>query len=235
MVGRRERYRSVLVALSDEQIPGYLNEHSGLPGPRSDLELLAAFGDVGSERLIRLLVDSDDEYLRCCGTAALGRLLIEHPDDSGLRELLTARAADPLWRVREGVAMAAQRVGDADPSALLSLVRGWVAGDDPLVVRAAIAGICEPRLLRDTSMTATALETCRAATDFLTRLPVERRRDPDVRTLRQALGYCWSVAVAADPAAGLPAFLALSESDDPDVAWVVCENRKKKRIAQYLS
>lgn len=57
------------------------------------------------------------------------------------------------------------------------------------------------------------------------------RRAPAVRTLRQALGYCWSVAVAADPADGLPAFRALSTSDDPDVLWIHRENAKKARIA----
>jgi hypothetical protein len=55
-----------------------------------------------------------------------------------------------------------------------------------------------------------------------------------VRTLRQALGYCWSVAVAADPAAGLPRFLALAASPDPDVAWVVHSNRGKARLAGVL-
>ena len=55
-----------------------------------------------------------------------------------------------------------------------------------------------------------------------------------MRTLRQALGYCWSVAVAADPEHGLPRFLALSASPDPDVAWVVRENRRKARLARLL-
>jgi hypothetical protein len=55
-----------------------------------------------------------------------------------------------------------------------------------------------------------------------------------VRTLRQALGYCWSVAVAAAPAAGLPRFQALEEYDDRDVAWIVRENRRKARLAKLL-
>ena len=65
---------------------------------------------------------------------------------------------------------------------------------------------------------------------FLASLPAQERRAADVRTLRQALGYCWSVALAADPERGLAAFLPLTESSDPDVAWVVRENRKKKRM-----
>lgn len=60
------------------------------------------------------------------------------------------------------------------------------------------------------------------------------RHDSPVRVLRKALGYCWSVAVAADPSRGLPRFQALAGSTDPDVVWIVRENRKKARLARLL-
>ena len=72
-------------------------------------------------------------------------------------------------------------------------------------------------------------------TSSLAARPSAERRSPDVRTLRQALGYCWSVAVAADPDAGLDLFLALGDSPDPDVRWIHRENSKKKRLARYLA
>jgi hypothetical protein len=62
---------------------------------------------------------------------------------------------------------------------------------------------------------------------------VELARALDVRTLRQALGYCWGVAVAADPAQGLPAFWALDEAD-PDVAWIVRKNLEKTRLIRLV-
>ncbi len=74
---------------------------------------------------------------------------------------------------------------------------------------------------------------CRRTTHALAALPEDRRRDSDVRTLRQGLGYCWSVAVAADPAQGLPAFWALDDAD-ADVAWIVRENLKKTRLTRLL-
>lgn len=40
-------------------------------------------------------------------------------------------------------------------------------------------------------------------------------------------------AVAGDPEAGLPRFLALT-TDDPDVAWLVARNRAKNRLARLL-
>jgi hypothetical protein len=52
--------------------------------------------------------------------------------------------------------------------------------------------------------------------------------------LRQALGYCWSVAIAADAATGLPLFTALTASKDRDVQWIVRENSKKARLARLL-
>jgi hypothetical protein len=63
--------------------------------------------------------------------------------------------------------------------------------------------------------------------------PAGARRDPGVRTLRQALGYGWSVAVAADPAGGLPAFRSL-DTGDPDLAWIVRENSRKARLSGLL-
>jgi hypothetical protein len=71
-------------------------------------------------------------------------------------------------------------------------------------------------------------------TDDLARLPAARRADGDVRALRKALGYCWSVAVAADPVAGLPHFTAYATVEDRDVAWIVRENSRKARLAGVL-
>ena len=52
--------------------------------------------------------------------------------------------------------------------------------------------------------------------------------------LRQALGYCWSVAVAADPERGVPLFAVLRTVGDPDVTWVVRENLGKARLRRLL-
>ncbi|MGO1335419.1 MAG: HEAT repeat domain-containing protein, partial [Cellulosimicrobium funkei] len=147
---------------------------------------------------------------------------------------LRARASDGSWRVREAAAMALQRIGDAEPATLRALVASWVADPDPLVRRAAVAGICEPRLLRDPATATAALDACAAATASIGALPADARRDPDVRTLRQALGYCWSVAVVGDPSTGVPRFAALRGSSDPNVAWVVRENEKKARLRRVL-
>lgn len=115
-----------------------------------------------------------------------------------------------------------------------ALVADWTASSDPLVVRCGIATICEPRLLRDPATARAALTACERATATLLATPQQQRRRADVRTLRQALGYCWSVAIAAAPEAGLASFAAL-DTADADVAWVVRENRRKRRLATLLA
>nr|WP_237728134.1 HEAT repeat domain-containing protein [Cellulomonas sp. APG4] len=210
-----------------------MTTQSGLPGPRGNIELARAVGEEADARTLDALVSTGDEYLVFCGVVGLGRLLGEGAGDD-VERLLHGHARDSRWRVREAVAMALQRLGDADPARLLRLCSTWAADADPLVQRAAVAGICEPRLLRAPDTAAAALDTCARVTTSLAALPREDRRRPDVRVLRQALGYCWSVAVAADPERGLPAFLALSGSTDPDVVWIVRQNRAKARLARLL-
>jgi hypothetical protein len=231
MALKRSEYADALRALPSDQIAGYLTANSGLPGPRSNLTLLDAAGDVLPHELALAFLDEPDEYLASCGTVTLGRLLLE--GDLSVVSRLTQLAADERWRVRESVAIAAQRVGDRDPALLRELVAAWTHDADPLVVRAGIAAICEPRLLADPTTARAAITACQDATAHLASTPTERRRDAGVRTLRQGLGYCWSVAVAGSPAAGMPAFTDLDTSDR-DIAWVVAENRKKKRLIALL-
>lgn len=209
--------------------PTYVTQHSGLPGPRANLALVEAAATLADPLTIDELMRGGDEYPLMCAAAALGL----RADQTEFASRAHALASNDLWRVREGVAIGLQLLGDADPAALRSLVRRWSDDPDPLVVRAAVAAICEPRLLRTSEAAASAVEACRRATQHLAELPAERRAHSDVRTLRRALGYCWSVAIAADPAPGLTAFREL-DTADADIAWVVKQNRQKKRLAALL-
>jgi hypothetical protein len=223
-------HRAALEQQARSAWPAYLAQHSGLPGPRGNLELIAAVADLGDRELFDELVATGDEYLVCCGVVGLGAAAGTDPLVEGR---LRQHARDGRWRVREATAMALQRLGDVDPGRLAAIVTTWVEDPDPLVQRAAAAAVCEPRLLRTPASAAVAVHVCQRATDLLALRPAGTRRDGDVRTLRQALGYCWSVAVAADPGPGLEAFHALDVTD-PDVAWVVRTNLTKKRLTRLL-
>jgi len=223
-------YRDELSQLDRAAWPDYLDAHSGLPGPRGNIELALAVADLSDPALDDALIASGDEYRTFCGVVGLGN----RADDPAVVSRLRDLAPDDRWRVREAVAMALQRLGDHDLPRLLDVVQDWVEDTDPLVQRAAAAAICEPRLIATPAAAAVALRVCERATELLALRPPENRRERDVRTLRQALGYCWSVAVAADPGPGLERFAALRRSEDQDVAWIVRENLKKKRLARLL-
>lgn len=178
------------------------------------------------------LLATGDEFATVCGLVALGRHLGQ--GDDSFVEVLHAHASDDRWRVREGVAMALQRAGDDDPCRALDVAEAWQDDPDPLVRRAAIAAVAEPRLLVDPAIARRALNVVDRVTAGLLAQPSGERRSPNVRTLRQALGYCWSVVIAAQPAEGLAAFRRLEDCDDADVAWIVRENRRKARLRRLL-
>lgn len=233
-MGTPRRWAAEIAETPQEDLPRFLREHSGLPGPRANLALVEAVAQTVPEGALLDLACSSDEYLRMCGTAGLGRLLTHGPAKTDVLTLLRERAADPLWRVREAAAMALQIVGDSDGADLRSVVADWVTDPDPLVRRAAVAGVCEPRLLTDPATARAALEACRTATDSIRTVRRDLRTDPDLRTLRQALGYAWSVAIVAAPEEGLLDLDALGTDDDPDVAWILRSNLSKARLRTVL-
>lgn len=214
----------------------YLLQGSGLPGPRGNLELAQAVADEGDrETFLRYAaytaaeapVNSPHEFLAFCGVVGLGRLLAE--GDVALLVDLRRHASDPRWRIREAVAMALQRLGDADMERLITAMEEWSAGA-PLEQRAAAAALCEPRLLGRP-------EHARAVLRILDHITVSvtaacDRRSPEFQALRKGLGYCWSVAIVALPAEGKALVERWLASTDPDVRWIMRENLKKARLAR---
>ncbi|NPV75195.1 MAG: hypothetical protein HPY59_02350 [Anaerolineae bacterium] len=91
-----------------------------------------------------------------------------------------------------------------------------------------VAGLCKPALLRDAAI-------CRRVLKILDRITASVAQSGDrkndlFRTLRQALGYCWSVVAAALPEEGKKALERWADHPDPDVRWILRENLKKNRL-----
>lgn len=217
-----------------DDLKHYLVVHSGLPGPRANLELIYAVAAWGDEALflgyLEELPEGDDAnepsiYPALCATVGLGRVLGEGSDAHW--ERLRVLASDPRWRVREAVAMALQQAGLARFRELLQHTLAWRDGN-PLEQRALVAGLCEPGLLQNPDHARATL----AILDQVTRSLLDRadRKGADVRVLRQALGYAWSVAVAALPDEGWVMFKRWAASADPDIRWIMRENLRKKRL-----
>lgn len=207
---------------------------SGLPGPRGNLELAQAAADEGSLEQFeawlewtpeRAPVNSPYEFLAFCGAVGLGRLLAEGQAQHLAR--LRGLASDSRWRMREAVAMALQRLGERDMQALLNAAADWAEGR-PYEMRAAAAGLCEPALLKDDGVVRRTLEILDRITTRLAGWG--ERANPEFSSLRQALGYCWSVAIAAGLPQGRPFLERWAASPDRDVRWMVKENLKKNRL-----
>jgi hypothetical protein len=231
---KRADYRAILRDLDDWD--EYLLENSGLPGPRANLELAQAVEEEGSSALFHRYVqltprlapqNTPQEFLALCGTIGLGRLLADGVEDTC--PALRALASDQRWRIREGVCMAMQRWGDRDMNGLLDEMWLW-SGGNFLEQRAAVASLCEPRLLRYTRQIQLVLQLLDKVTESLH--AAGERRGSEIRVLRQALGYCWSVAVAALPADGKPLMEKWCATQDHDVAWLMKENLRKARLVR---
>jgi hypothetical protein len=233
-MSKTTEYHQILRTLPDWE--PYLRAESHLPGPRGNLELAQAAADEATpEQIERLLSygpdiaaeNTPDAFLAVCGTIALGRLLAEGNMAAlpRLREL----ANDPRWRVRESVAMALQRWGDADMDGLIAGIRSWALGT-PLEQRALAAGLCEPRLLGDDKYARATLNLLNQITHSI--LFIQERKTEAFQALRKGLGYCWSVAIAALPEEGKAYFKSWVNTPDPDIRWILRENLKKNRLAK---
>jgi hypothetical protein len=239
-----DTYRTALREL--DTWDGYLREQSRLPGPRANLELLEAVIREGNRARFAHWLELDaaalggappntpDEFLTVCGVAGLGALVAA--GDQTWLEVLRPYASDRRWRVREAVAIALQHWGDGDMAALTAEMGEWSAGSW-LERRAVVAALAEPRLLAATPQFNPAPAVL-AIFDTITDASVAAsdRKDEGYQVLRQALGYAWSVLVAADPEtcrAGFERRLLQAEATgDKDLTWICRQNLAKNRLVR---
>ncbi len=231
-MSKTEYYRRKLRTLSDWK--PFLLKSSGLPGPRGNLELAQVVAEDGTTERIEAFLAIPPElapensaavFLVFCGVTALGKQIARGESRQFAR--LRQYASDPRWRVREAVAIALQYAGEADMRGLLKELRIWRKGTW-YEKRAVAAALAEPRLLRDRGIAKRVLQVFGAMTADIEAAP-DRSADA-FRVLRQSMGYCWSVAVAALPEAGKPLMEKWLGSKDPDVYWIMKENLKKNRL-----
>jgi len=229
-----DEYREILTTLENWDL--FLLRESGLPGKRGNLELAQAVADEGSEELFerylsfdpgKAPVNSPYEFLAFCGVVGLGRLLSEGKME--ILKTLRPYASDPRWRIREGVAMALQRLGRVDMDLLLREMEQWSKGN-LLEKRAAAAALCEPKLLHEGKHIERVLQILDEITTSIQ--STEDRKSDEFKALRKGLGYCWSVAAVALPDEGKKMMERWFSSNDKDVLWIMKENLRKKRLTR---
>ncbi|NIS81554.1 MAG: hypothetical protein GTO14_15430 [Anaerolineales bacterium] len=233
-MGKIAQYREVLASKDDWD--SYLLEESGLPGARANLELAFAVAEEGDSALFERYrtfspseapTNSPEEFLAFCGVLGLGTLL----NQGELDQLDTLRkfASDPRWRIREAVVLALHRYGAGKSDELLLAMQPWIGGN-LYERRAAIAAVCEPEILAQEEIVKQVLDILDSVTSLIRGL--QDRRSDGFKTLRKGLGYCWSIAVEANPALGKPRMERWLSSDDRDVRWIMKTNLRKKRLSR---
>ena len=256
-----EEYREALARLLDaylamaqeKPLVDYLTANSNLPGPRGNLELAQAFADAVGERAERsgnalwdlclrfaqisaeqAPVNAATEFLPFCGARGLAALGAALPAlfESAL-ERLHVQSRDARWRTREGVAMGLQDLMASNAAAALRALGTWIQPADWLAMRAAAAGVAEPRLLHAAAVAAAALELHRRIIAAV--LAASDRKSAEFKALRQGLGYSLSVVVVAAPQQGFAYLAELAASPDEDAQWILRENLKKNRLAKPYS
>ncbi len=223
-----EEYRQELKERKDWT--PFLLKNSGLPGPRGNLELAHVVAQQGNKKQFEqfLTVQAEENtpevFVVFCGVLGLGKLAATEPT---LFARLRVYASDPRWRIREAMATGLQLVGDQDMQLLLKEMGQWHQGNW-YEKRAMAAALAEPRLLKEPLVARRVLQIFDQITASMQE--ADNPKEVAFKVLRQAMGYCWSVAVAALPEAGQPAMEKWLASPNPDILWMMKENLKKNRL-----
>ena len=248
----RERWLRKLATLRGDAtaLAAFLRQHSGLPGPRANLELAHALGDLvamaepilSTELLLSWArtpaaeapANHPDEFVPFCAVIALGERLVtaDVGTRASLEKILEAAASDRRWRLREAAAIAAQRAAEREPAWLRAIVAPWAERGTPLLLRAALAALAHPPLLHD----ATIAELGRDLADRgLACIAAEGgpTAGDEARILAKALAYAPSVFVAAAPIVGFRWLSRWADDRRPWVKKLVVANLRKARLARH--
>lgn len=232
----------------------YLREHSGLPGPHANINLandvsslLAASIPQHPEKVRAILnywmsnesktmvSNTPAGFVALCGVLASGFCAAACPEwqDEAFAHL-KQYASSPFWKVCDFVAMAYQRLLQADARTTLLQLMELAQSGNYLQQRAAVTTLAEPQLFYSTDLVGPALEVQRVVLASVRTVPAWERRREDFRILRRALGHTVSVVTAAAPAEGFALLAECATWNDADINWVLRENLRKKRLAKFI-
>lgn len=235
------------------ELRALLETNSGLPGPRANLELGSAFASAVSAMHLqewqwKFLLgaaaasaskapeNTPGVYVVFCAVLALGALYGRGQPRPRRRAAVAAiktAASDTRWRVREAAAMALQRIGEQDAEALRAIVTEWMPEASFLEMRAIAAGLAHPPILEG-EMADFSLDVVRRILAAISRVDKKARREESFRVLRQGMGYALSVVVSKSPAEGFTIMRKSAAVRDADIAWIIRENLKKKRLSEQF-
>ena len=207
---------------------------SGLPGPRGNLTLMYSFAHEATQEEADAclaynnpeLSNSPEEFVVMCGVVAY--CVIHRDDIAGTLSFLRPFASHASWRIRESAAMGIQEMADGAPSSVIGALESWAVSGTWYEQRAVVAGLCEPKLLKQNADAASVLSLLAVITGHFAE--VKGKLSAEQTTLRKTLGYGWSVAAVHLPEKGKAALEKIAYSDNAHIRWIVKENLKKNRL-----
>ena len=113
----------------------------------------------------------------------------------------------------------------------LENIEPWIDGNF-LEQRAVVAGLCEPKLLKNEINNINILKILEKITRNINH--DNKLSDQEV-SLRKALGYGWSVVIVSTPENGKRYFEKLFHLSGKHVSWIIKENLKKNRLIKMDS
>ncbi len=247
MGATRDRWRHEIESAGwdEARLRPLCERHSGLPGPRANLELAAALADAAAgaaEAARPLLVawaalgpeeaptGTRAEFLPFAAVQALGAVAAAPAGREAALALVHRAAADPRWRLRAAAAMAMQQLGRRDPALMRETLSAWLEGGSALVWRLALGALADPPLLDDPATVALAWEVAELALAGLRRGVVGSPEE--ARVLGQALAFAPSVFAAADPDRGFAHLARWAAAPEREVKKLVIANLRKARLAR---
>ena len=248
-MNKREEYLQALRScdLSKEALELYLLENSNLPGKRGNLELAFSFGEyieqiypsnssfcyqfclnVISEYNAQKNEIGNEEFLPFCSIVALGHIgKTDQHKRVEILHIIKENAKDSRWRIREAVAVAIQELVAIDVSETLAELRKWIQDKNYLINRAIVAGLAEPRLMKNSS---TAKESLDIHKKIIEMVASEESRSEEYKVLVQGLCYTLSVIITGIQDEGFEYLEQLVNNANPTIRKIARENLKKNRL-----
>jgi len=124
------------------------------------------------------------------------------------------------------VAMGIQKISADNIEKTLENIEPWIDGNF-LEQRAVVAGLCEPKLLKNELIDIKILKILERITRNINHN--NKLSDQEV-SLRKTLGYGWSVVIVSTPEKGKSCFEKLFQLSGKHVNWILKENLKKNRL-----
>ncbi|HKG25071.1 MAG TPA: hypothetical protein VKB09_05440 [Thermomicrobiales bacterium] len=258
MATAKPDYRVICELTADDtrydELERVLIAGSNLPGPRANLTLAAAFADCiaaegATEPQWTLLTEwlaiaedeapsgSPREFLPFSAAQAHGAAYPASNRDRRVDIVARLRevANDGRWRIREAVTLALQRIGEWDFSVLIDSLEAWLPDAAYLELRAIVAALAHPPLLRSPENARSCLAVTERVVSKVIAVDDTDRTTDEFVALKKGLGFAPSLFVAALPDEGFPMLERWARSGDRDLAWIVRENLKKNRLSRTFA